>query len=204
MRTMIIAALTISGISAAPALAQSQGLGLRGFRIEANAGSDRYKAADGDQSKFGYGATVGIDTQISRFVIGVEGSYWRDSRRVTNCVTGGAGSFCSSSGQRELGAAARAGFLVTPQLLLFGKGGFVRDRQREVFTSNGQTFYVDGRFIAGPNSSDIRFNESGYEVGGGIEYSLMSHVYADAQYVYSRYRNHNSRNRLMTGIGYRF
>lgn len=203
MRNYTIIMLATLGVVSAPLHAQSAGIGLRGIRIEANAGSDRYSSSGTDRTKFGYGAIVGADTEFSRFVIGVEGSYWRDSKRTTNCLTGGAGTFCNSTG-RELGAAVRAGYAFTPQLLVFGKAGLVRDQQRNIFTSNGETFFVNGQLVAGPPSSDTRFNESGYELGGGLEYSLASHFYGDAQYVYSRYRNQTTRNRIMLGLGYRF
>ena len=80
----------------------------------------------------------------------------------------------------------------------------VRTRQREVFTSAGGLFYVNGQFVAAPPSSDARFREDGYELGGGVEFSLSRHFYADAQYVHSRYRNRTFRNRVMAGLGYRF
>lgn len=204
MRSTLNAALIGAAVLSTPLHAQAPGIALRGFRVEANAGADRFHSADSRRSKFGYGATIGGDVSISRFVLGVEGSYWRDAGKITNCLTGGAGTFCSSSGQRDLGAAVRAGFEITPQLLAFGKFGYVSDRQREVFTSSGQTFYVNGQFVAGPPSSDLKFRENGYEVGGGLEYSLHSHVFADAQYVHDRYRNRNSRDRLVLGLGYRF
>ncbi len=73
------------------------------------------------------GASIGADAELSRFVLGVDASYWRDLRQITDCVTAGAGTLCSSNGHRELGVPARAGFLVTPALLLFGKAGCVRD-----------------------------------------------------------------------------
>lgn len=187
----------------APLHAQSAGIQLRGVRVEANAGGDRYSSSGTHRNKFGYGATVGVDAELSRFVIGVEGSYWRDSNQPVNCLTGGAGTFCNSTG-REFGAAVRAGYEFAPGLLLFGKAGLVRDRQRNVFTSSGGIFIVNGQIVPGPPSTDMRFSESGYEVGGGLEYSLTSHFYADGQYVYSRYRNHTSRNRVMAGLGYRF
>jgi outer membrane immunogenic protein len=198
-------AMVLIGLAAlpAPASAQSKGLRLRGIRIEANAGSDRFSANETGGTKFGYGAAVGVDGEISRFVIGVEASYWRDSTRPTNCLTGGAGTFCSTA-DRDLGAAVRAGYAVSPALLLFGKAGVVRTRQREVFTSAGGLFYVNGQLVAAPPSTDARFREDGYELGGGVEYSLSRHFYADAQYVHSRYRNRTSRNRVMAGLGYRF
>lgn len=204
MRSFIPTSLIGIAVLSTPLHAQAPGVAFRGFRVEANAGGDRFRSADSSRSKFGYGATIGGDISIDRFVLGVEGSYWRDSGRVTNCITGGAGTFCSSSGQRELGAAVRAGFEITPQLLAFGKFGYVSDREREIFTSSGQTFYVNGQFVAGPPSSDLKFHENGYQVGGGLEYSFQNHVFADAQYVHDRYRNRNSRDRVMLGLGYRF
>ena len=187
----------------APLHAQSTGFRLRGVRVEANAGGDRYSSSGTHSNKFGYGATVGVDAEFSRFVIGVEGSYWRDSKQPINCLTGDAGTFCNSAA-REFGGAVRAGYEFAPGLLVFGKAGLVRDRQRNVFTSSGGDFIVDGQIVPGPPSTDMRFSESGYEVGGGLEYSLTSHFYADGQYVYSRYRNQTSRNRIMAGLGYRF
>lgn len=197
-------ALLLALITAPAALsAQSTALGLRGVRVEANAGGDRFGSADAHRTNFGYGASAGIDAEVSHVVIGVEATYWRDSDSPTNCLVGGAGTFCSTAG-RELGAAIRAGVAVTPALLLFGKAGVVRTRQREVFTSAGGLFYVNGQFVPAPPSTDTRFDEGGYQLGGGAEYSLSSHVYADAQFVHSRYRNRTTRNRIMAGLGYRF
>lgn len=204
MHKLPIVGLLALSAAAAPLQAQSTGLALRGIRVEANAGGDRYSSSGTHRTKLGYGATIGADVEISNVVLGVEGSYWRDSKRVTNCLTGGAGTFCNSSGQRELGAAVRAGYAFSPQLLIFGKAGIVRDRQRNVFTSSGSTFYLNGQFVPAPPSTDTRFSESGYELGGGLEYTMTSHFYGDAQYVYSRYRNHTVRNRVMLGVGYRF
>lgn len=204
MRKSLLVMLAGFGAVSAPVQAQSNGFMFRGVRIEANGGADRFSSSGTHRTKFGYGATAGADVQMSHFVLGVEGSYWRDAKRITNCITGGAGTFCNSTGGQELGAALRAGYEFTPRLLLFGKLGYVRDRQRNVFTSSGGTFFVNGQFVPGPPSSDSKFGQSGFETGGGLEYSLASHFYADAQYVYSRYRNHTVRNRVMLGLGYRF
>lgn len=197
--------IVLIGLAALPAplSAQSASFGLRGIRVEANAGGDWYSAAGPRRTKFGYGASAGIDGEISRFVLGIEGSYWRDSKKPTTCLTGDAGTFCSTA-SGEFGAAVRAGYAVTPALLLFGKAGVVRTREREVFTSSGGLFVVNGQIVPGPPSTDMRFSENGYELGGGAEYALSSHFYADAQYVYSRYRNRTTRNRVMAGLGYRF
>lgn len=204
MRTSTIVMLLALTSLPVSVQAQTTGFTFRGARIEADVGADRYSSSGGHRTKLGYGATAGADIQMGRFVLGAEGTYWRDDKHITNCVTGGAGTFCNSTGGQELGAAVRAGYEFTPRLLLFGKLGYVRDRQRNVFTSSGGTFFVNGQLVPGPASSDSKFGQSGFEAGGGIEYSLPSHFYANAQYVFSRYRNHTERNRAMLGIGYRF
>jgi outer membrane immunogenic protein len=131
-------------------------------------------------------------------VIGPEATYWRASNWSQNCSGGDiGGSICHKSFE-EFGAAIRAGYLVTPSVLVFGKGGYVSNEQRKRFDAPvGETsYYNHGR-------------ADGYQVGGGVEYSLTQvslplPVYVDAQYVYSRYDDHTSRQRLMAGVGVRF
>ena len=57
-----------------------------------------------------------------------------------------------------------------------------------------------------PLSPAARSGESigGYQVGGGVEYSLTKMFYVSGQYVYSRYDNHTARQRAMFGAGIRF
>lgn len=174
---------------------------LRGFRIEGNAGGDRFMSQGTHRDKFGYGATIGFDGLIgNRIVVGPEATYWRANNYTEICTAGtGGGTLCNKSFD-EFGAGIRAGVLLAPQLLVFGKGGYVTNEQRKRFTAPvGQSSYYD------------HFNTDGYQVGGGIEASManrfkgpLAGLYVNAQYVYSNYSDHTSRQRVMGGIGIHF
>lgn len=203
MRSVILVAVAALGFTASAAQAQdtasttsSNGTSFRGIRLEANAGGDRFQSQGVHNDKFGYGGTIGFDGQIGeRIVIGAEGSYWRANDWSENCTGAGGGTVCHKSFD-EYGAAVRAGVLVTPQLLVFAKGGYVNNEQRKRLTTPTGGYYN-------------HFNTDGYQVGGGVEYSLTGEqtrmpVYANVQYVYSQYSDHTARQRVMAGIGLRF
>jgi len=176
----------------------------RGFRLEGNVGADRFKAEGDKNTKFGYGGTGGFDGLIGdKIVVGVEGSYWRPNKGTVTCGELNGGALCQAS-SHELGAAIRVGYLVTPALLVFGKGGYVNDTQRNSFLSGAGLYYVNGN-IVGPGYSAVdRYSTDGYQGGGGVEYSVTPMLYVNGQYVYSRYDDHTSRQRAMLGIGIRF
>ena len=186
---------------AAPAqdVVSTNGTSFRGFRLEANGGGDRFQSQGEHNDKFGYGGTVGFDGQIgNRIVIGPEASYWRANKWNENCSAGVIGGSVCQKSFEEYGAAIRAGVLVTPQLLAFGKGGYVVNDQRKRFDAP-----------AGETSFNNHGYTDGYQVGGGVEYSMTNlstplPVYVNAQYVYSNYDDHTSRQRVMAGIGIRF
>lgn len=203
MRSAFFVAIAALGFTATAAQAQdttsSNGTSFRGIRIEANAGGDRFQSQGVHNDKFGYGGTVGFDGQIGqRIVIGAEGSYWRANDWSENCTAGTVGGSVCNKSFDEYGAAVRAGVLVTPQFLVFAKGGYVNNEQRKRFDAPaGQTSYYN------------HFNTDGYQVGGGVEYSLTGEqtrmpLYVNAQYVYSQYSDHTARQRVMAGVGLRF
>lgn len=174
----------------------------RGFRIEGNAGGDRFQSQGTHRDKFGYGATIGFDGLIGdRIVVGPEATYWRANNYSEICTPGtiGGGTLCNKSFD-EFGVGVRAGILLAPQVLVFGKGGYVTNEQRKRFTAPvGQSSYYD------------HFNTDGYQVGGGVELSMadrfkgpLAGLYVNAQYVYSNYSDHTSRQRVMGGIGIHF
>lgn len=212
----LLSLVAIAGLAAAatPAFAQdmtapagatdtinTNGTTLRGFRIEGDLGGDRYQSQGVHRDKFGYGATIGFDGQIGdRIVIGPEATYWRANDYTENCTGGtGGGTLCNKSFD-EFGVGVRAGVLVAPQLLVFGKGGYVTNEQRKRYTAPvGQSSFYD------------HYNTDGYQVGGGVELSManrfqgpLSGLYVNAQYVYSNYSDHTSRQRVMAGIGLHF
>jgi outer membrane immunogenic protein len=176
----------------------------RGFRIEGNVGGDRFKAEGDHETKFGYGGTAGFDGLMGdRIVIGAEGSYWQPNGNSDACTGFENGILCQRS-DRELGAAVRAGYLITPKILIFGKGGYVNNLQRNSFSSSSGFYYVNGSIVGPGYSASHRYSTDGYQVGGGAEYSLTDMFYVSGQYVYSRYNDHTYRQRAMFGAGVRF
>jgi len=197
MRIALLFTAAAVAFGAQAASAQDLTTSFRGFRIEGNIGGDRYQSQGIHNDKLGYGATVGFDGMIGdKIVVGPEATFWRASNWSQNCSGGVAGGSVCDKSFEEYGAAVRAGYLVTPQVLVFGKAGYVSDEQRKRFDAPvGETsFYNHGR-------------TDGYQVGGGVEYSLTKFtlpVYVDAQYVYANYDDHTARQRAMLGVGVRF
>lgn len=194
MRKMLmLAAATVSLISG---VASAQDTSFRGFRVEANAGGDRFQSQGKHNDRFGYGATIGFDGLIGdKIVVGPEASYWRANKWTDNSTVIGGGVLDHKSFQ-EYGAAVRAGYLIQPRLLVFGKAGYVNNEQRKRYTTPiaGRSYYN-------------HFSSDGYQVGGGVEYTITDStlpVYVNAQYVYSQYSDNTSRQRVMAGIGIRF
>lgn len=196
-----LAALPILLLSAVPVSAQL----VPHPRIEANIGYDRSDAQGAHRNRFGYGATAGADVSFpAGFVIGVEGSYWQARRRNQLCTVDGAGNTqCIRSG-RELGFAGRVGFHATPALLLYGKGGYANNRQSGTFVSPKGIYYINGQIVGPGYATSNRDTVGGYQLGGGAEYSLMSNIYVSAQYIWSRYKDHTTRQRGVVGIGVHF
>lgn len=168
----------------------------RGFRGEANVGIDKFQSEGDHDYSVGFGGTVGWDGAIGdRIVIGPEFSYWR--ARGENVTAGvptatGAGVVTHKS-FNELDASVRAGYLVTPKLLVFAKGGYASSEQRKAFIAPpGQAGYYN------------HFRTDGYTAGGGAEYALTERFYVNAEYRYSDYETDSARQRVSVGAGVRF
>lgn len=202
-----LAATALATFGAVPAHAFDLGIpsSFRGFRIEGNVGGDRWQALGNHNDKFGYGGTIGFDGVFAdRFVVGAEGSFWRANNYTENCAGGlNGGTVCDKSFE-EYGSAIRAGVLVTPKLLVFGKGGLAVNEQRKRFDPSSNLFYVNGQ-VVGPEQPYYRHeNFYGFQAGGGVEYSITPMFYGDVQYVYSNFDTHTIRQRVMAGVGVRF
>ncbi len=174
----------------------------RGFRIEGNAGYDWAHSEGDHNSKFAYGGAAGFDGQIGdKIVIGPEFSYWHPNHNQNTVVTAGdIGGVVVHQQRDELAGDIRVGYLVTPDFLVFGKGGYVNEAQRKAFFApTGETGYFG------------RGHADGYQYGGGVEFTLHDKfssvpggLYVSAQYVRSQFDNHTADNHAMGGIGFRF
>ncbi len=194
-----IAAMTVSATAASAQDASGDTSTFRGLRVEGNLGGDRFQSQGVHNDKFGYGGTIGFDGVIGdRIVVGPEGSFWRANNWTENCTGAGAGGSVCHKSFEEWGVGVRAGVLVSPRFLVYGKGGYVNNEQRKRLDAPaGQTGYYD------------HFRTDGYQVGGGVEYTLNDPimslpVFVGAQYVFSRYNDNTSRQRVMGSIGFRF
>lgn len=193
MRSHVLAAIAMLASAVGTAHAQDVTTSFRGFRAEADVGGDRFMSQGTHDDKFAFGGAAGFDGMIGdKIVIGPEGSYWRD--RGENCTGGVSGGTICNKSFEEWGAAVRIGYLITPQALVYGKGGYVLNEQRKAFT--GVTGVENGYYN--------HFRTDGYQVGGGIEYTLANLFYVNGEYKYSNYYDHTSRQRVMLGVGIHF
>lgn len=186
----LAAALLVAGAG----VAHAQETSFRGFRAEGQIGWDRFQSQGDHHDKLGYGGAVGFDGVIhDRFVVGAEGSFWRANKWSQNCTGGVVGGTVCTKSFEEWGAAARAGYLVTPKVLVYGKGGYVNNEQRKFFAAPpGETSYYN------------HYRTDGYQVGGGVEYSLNDNFYVNTEYRYAGYADHTARQRVLVGFGVRF
>lgn len=197
-----IAYACLAALIAAPALAQDAGAPFNGPFIGAQLGwqQDRQSLTSGtvppatDRARgngFAYGGQIGYDANLGSAVIGIEAS-----------LTGRTGAnrfptFDLEAG-RTINVTGRAGFLVTPQSLLYARGG-----------------YSNARFSI-TNPAGPAENRDGWTVGGGYEYSLSHNVSARVEYNYADYgtdilpgigsgsRLNYYRHAVMTGLNFRF
>lgn len=185
-------ALAQGALAQDASVSSSNGTAFGGFRAEVQAGGDRFQSQGTHDDKFGWGGAVGFDGIIAnKFVIGPEFSYWRG--RGENVTPGVAGGTVAQKSFQELGAGIRAGYLVTPKVLVYGIGGYVDSEQRKAFSGVGGTGgYYD------------HFHTVGYQAGAGAEYSITKHVYTGLGYRYSNYDDHTIQQRVYASAGVRF
>lgn len=109
-----------------------------------------------------YGGQVGYDANIGGAVLGLEGS-----------ITGRSGNNGSATLDFETGrtinVTARAGLLVSPESLLYARGG-----------------YSNARFSL-TNPAGNSESRNGYTLGAGCERSLTDKISARIEYAYSNY-----------------
>jgi outer membrane immunogenic protein len=171
MRTIAVAAFASASLLAAavPAAAQDAAP-FTGARIGATLGYDKVQGEDG----LTYGGAFGYDVAVApRITLGAEGTF-EDS------TTKGAGIRAS----RDVAISARAGYVLTPQLLGFAKVG-----------------YDTTRFELGGGHD----NFEGVRFGGGLEYAMTPRTYVSAEYRRTEYEgNIGGRDAGVVGFGVRF
>lgn len=201
MRTSAIVTFTAAAfIAATPAAAQDNvprenGSPWQGFHVEALAGFDSARIQNNDDGGFVYGVGVGYDFQTGRAVLGIEAEA-SDSTN-SGCTRDFIfinDAFCARAG-RELSIGVRAGVLVSPNVLLYAKGGYTNAR----FNVD----YDDGT-PAGTNDFSYNQNLDGIRVGGGAEFRVGGNAFVRLEGRYSNYELGGDRGQGVVAFGFRF
>jgi len=194
MRFLIASALIASSGIAAPALAQdapAPDKEFQGFKILAVGGIDRVNSGGDGETGVGYGGTVGYDYQSGKGVFGVEGEVdGSTAKRCADSVIAAGDRSCIKAG-RDFYAGARAGYAVSPKVLVYVKGGYTNARATADYTLAG----------ASTKTSD---NLDGWRAGTGVEVNAGKNLVARVEYRYSNYQGDTSRHQGVVGLGFKF
>lgn len=184
-RVAILAAASIAAF-AVPAAAQDKAP-FSGFRIGAEAGYDHLRSGssedvdttrdlDQDIDGVAYGVVVGYDAPVTeKLRIGAEASFGdssasRDNDNAQPTVF----NLGRVQAEREIYVGGRIGYVTSPDLMLYAKGGYTNQR-----------FGIDA--TDGTVSQSQRLDTDGYRIGAGAEYALSNNMYAGLEYRYSNY-----------------
>ena len=149
-------------------------------------------SADTSKDSAVLGGYAAYDKEFGKFVLGAEmGANFGTS----DTVSSGAGANrVMLDSKRSFDFTARAGYLVTPKTLVYGRAGYTNDRVKTTIVSPTLT----------RSASEDR---DGWLVGGGVERMVTDHVSARLEYRYADLSNGDGkydRHQVLTGITYRF
>lgn len=188
-KTLFILAGASAAAAAVPAAAKD-GSGDKTFngpRVEAIVGWDKMQAgssvnvdpaASNHKSMDGlmYGAGVGYDVDMGGLVVGAEAEYTQSEAKTklgANDLEGfGLGHVKAN---RDIYAGVRAGVKVSPNMLVYAKGGYT-NAKLDTLSSDGTTEL----------KQDLDLD--GWRVGGGVEMAINPHAFAKLEYRYSQYQ----------------
>ena len=131
MKFVRMGALTALALVTGAVAQQANAQGVRGFRLEAQAGYDRFASEGNHHGKLGVGGAAGVDFDLGGFVLGPEVTYWWAPNENKTVEGGG---LAERKSFQEWAVALRAGVNVTPSTLIYGKVGYARNEQRKRFT----------------------------------------------------------------------
>jgi outer membrane immunogenic protein len=148
---------------------------------------------DGSKTDIAYGAFVGYDLAIDRFVVGAQAE-----------VNGGAGNILAHDDEGTFNdvdpkwgyaVSARAGFLALPRTLIYGRIGYAAERTREVF--GGQSILI----VAIPPRPEWH---GGLQLGGGAEFAATRKISVRAEYRHNDYWKTYHANQFLIGAAFHF
>lgn len=149
-------------------------------------------AADSSKDSAVLGGYIAYDKEFGKFVLGGEiGANFGTSDAVSS---GTGANRVTLDPERSFDFTARAGYLVTPSTLVYGRAGYTNDRVSTTVVSPTGTL----------NASE---NRDGWLVGGGVERMVTDHISARVEYRYADLSDGDGkydRHQVLTGITYRF
>lgn len=161
-----------AAVVATPAMAND----FAGPRVEVNAGFDDVTGGV-DTTDIAYGAALGYDLQFGKVVLGAEGTV----------------AVNSNLEKPDLGAAARLGYAVKQNVLVFGRAGYSNLERPLTCTT--------ARIPVCTKTPNLE----GVTVGGGVEVNLAGPAFVKAEYRYTDFANSGvGRHGAVVGVGLRF
>ncbi len=141
---------------------------------------------------FSWAVNVGYDHRFDRIVIGVEAGLSPDVAKLSAPIAN-AGTL-EIDPKWRLDLSARAGVVVAPRLLAYGRVGYTMERSRI-------SGLVDGQSV--PLASE-KTTIDGISFGGGLEYGLSQGLALRAEYRRTELDGAMSADRILGGVSVRF
>jgi outer membrane immunogenic protein len=188
MKTYLYALASVAVLAAAAAPASAEG-----FRAEIHGGWDHIRGDGDGESGIVYGIGAGYDFDIGKKAeLGIDLS--ADLSTIEECRTSvvlANDRACLDAG-RDLAAALRLGYKVSPNGTVYALAGYTNAR-----------FHFDYTTPAGVRTRDGR-NLDGFRLGAGYQHMFGEKVYGKVEYRYSNYENDVSRHQALLGVGVKF
>ena len=147
---------------------------------------------DGSKESAVLGAMIGYDKQFGGFVLGAEAGL---SFGTNDRLSSGSGTTRTTiDPKRSFDLTARAGYLLTPETLVYGRAGYTNDRIRTTFATGTGTI----------SASEYR---DGWLVGGGVERAVTQRLSARLEYRYADLRaghGKDDRHQVLSGLVFHF
>jgi outer membrane immunogenic protein len=146
---------------------------------------------------FSYGGFLGYNKKVNdQFVLGLEGSLdFSTAKKTETAISGGQTISATASLGRELGIAARAGFLASPNTLFYVKAGYDNVRVKLKTTGNVPGF---------ANLTALSGNTDALVLGGGVEQALNDTTTFRIGYDYANGADSYNRHRILAGVAFHF
>ncbi len=137
-----------------------------------------------DKDGVDYAARVGFDKQFGKMVIGGVSEFGKISK-LSDSVSAFSLTPASFTLTRKIKfdgrIDVRGGYVIVNKTLIYGVGGFSFARVRNEFTSIGANF-------SGTTDNGFR-TAKGYNVGGGVQHKITSHVSVGLEYLFTALRD---------------